>query len=444
MTSGVPETSTLPGLADKGKLLWTGLAFFLITIALLAAFDSRPMDFLSHTDSLCLFYTAGTLVREGNAQALYPPLGFDAYFQAPFNLRAHALLPALEPNALALFLYPPPVALICVPFSLLPPAAAMICWQAAMLISYLASAVVFAWRRAATVSALRAFLSIFTLLLALHDFLLGKPTALLTFLPLVAGYMLWRADRCLLAGLVWSLLFLKTQFLVPVGAILLALSINAVAARDKPAPARRQAAAITAGISCGLLAMIAISAWCLGWGSLVNWFNCVKLFTHEFVGRSADYRYILSGSLPSALNVLVPAQYLPVYADICQAATGVLWLCLCLIIARVLAGRLPPEVKKDLSLILALGALPLISPYLRIGDLVVLSLPLWIYLYHPLPPPVTLHLRRFLVFCWSSLNLYILVCTWAPGSRYLLVAVMLVMTALYARMCGAVWRAGAS
>src|SRR5262249_27700454 len=117
-----------------------GLVALLTSVAMLLWFDSFPEKSLARNDFCELFYVAGTMVRDGLGSQLYPQPGFSSLAGTPFDTMAHRLFPGMLTRDPVVFLYPPPAAVISVPYSLLPARISFIAWQATCLAALFASA----------------------------------------------------------------------------------------------------------------------------------------------------------------------------------------------------------------------------------------------------------------------------------------------------------------
>src|SRR5438874_1820462 len=121
---GRPPSNRLKPLADRlvGAFALVGLAVFLVLVGanLLrrGPFSYFGADFLA-------YYVAGGIVRDGRSVAL-----FDPQLQVA---RQRASLAGLgiqyEPGGYPLYLNPPLLAALCVPFSLLPLVPALALWE---------------------------------------------------------------------------------------------------------------------------------------------------------------------------------------------------------------------------------------------------------------------------------------------------------------------------
>ena len=75
------------------------------------------------------FYTVGAMMRTGLGAGIYPPSGAESFFNAPFDNFCKQLLPFLDKNSVAIYMYSPLLAMLFAPFSLMAPPVAMIAFQ---------------------------------------------------------------------------------------------------------------------------------------------------------------------------------------------------------------------------------------------------------------------------------------------------------------------------
>jgi hypothetical protein len=309
-------------------------------------------------DYVSSFYVAGRLVAEGRARDVYPDPSATSFTTAPFNVFAHELLPDLPAEDTAYFQYSPLVAALFAPFSLLTPRASMIAWQLTSIGALAACALLLApvtgrgvgdafWHSL-------LYLPVFQLLLIGH---IGLPLGLL---PLCAGYFLLRRGRPLWAGLAWSLLLLKPQFLPTVLLVVGALTL-------------RGHFRSLAGFASGLAAQaVAIAVLMPGLGS--RWISAIGL--GDTIFTNPEYRY------PTYLVVCLPGAGLPLLPlelrdPIKLAAHGIAALIGLHALWRSwrLLEATGPERESGIPFVflLGIGVLPLVVPHLLSYDLSVVA-----------------------------------------------------------------------
>lgn len=426
----------------RRELMTVGLVSLLFTLMALAAYDTLSSDWLAHNDFCALFYTAGTMLREGHGNALYLPAGSHSFAHTPFDLCAHRLFPELSARTEAIFLYPPPVSFVFVPFSCLPSRASLIAWQLTLLAAIAFTALIFA----GSIRGSRLpFLSLFTLVPVLHSLLLGQPTVLFALLPLVSGYVLWKRNRYGAAGLLWSVLWLKAQILLPLATVLAGWAVAMIKLQAGGGQRARlwDCAWMAGGLASGTAILWISSVFVCGPGSVTGWLALLHEFSEQYFSKAADFSYLHAGSLPAAATVLVSPGSLSTYALVIKPLIAAAFAALFLISYRLMNSALSDGPKRDLALVLCIGALPVLSPYFRTYDLLLLVVVLWIALENPVESRVKQRIKELLLFSWVGLGLFFFTGSWLPGSGYVLLALLFGISVLYIRLCLEVHRLAA-
>lgn len=420
------KASTRAVLATAGVITMIG------TLAMLLFIQTFPLSWLAHNDFCLLFYVAGTMTRLGHGGELYLPPGAHSFVGIPFDLYAHRILPGMIADVNPIFLYPPVAGLFFVPFSYLPLREALIVWQVITVLAFSLSALVFSWPR--NIGWL-PFLSLFTFFPVQHTMLLAQPTALFAFLPLMAGYKLWKANRYFWTGLAWSVLWLKAQALLPLLVLMAALVSSAVKEKLCLGNNRKllEHTSLLCGFILGSAVLFGYPLLLFGPDCLSGWVRQLNEFTPQFVARTIDYTLIFAGSLACAANILVPDPMLAAYAQLSQVLSAAAIISLLWAIYKVLNCHWQLSQRQDVAFILGVGALPIIATYLRIYDYALLLSISWIYLFNPLPDKLKPHLKQLLLFCWVALDAYIGFCTRLPTARYILLSVVSIYTFVYIR-----------
>lgn len=332
-----------------------GLFLFVLPVVATISFPSL----MQVSDYLMNFYVAGKLVVAGQAAALYPS-GADSSFQTTeFNRFAHEVLPDLPRRNVSIFMYSPLVAAIFAPYSLLAPAASMLAWQATSIAAFLACAALTA--RSTQQSFSRTLAHGLFYLPVFHTILIGHLGVTLGLLPLCAGYFVLCRNRELLAGVLWSLLLLKPQF-VPVAVLVSgALLLN-----------RRYRCAT--GLALGLVLLAGVALLCLGVSVFFQWLAALKLSDTLFSDPRYGYPAYLVTSLPAVLLQAFPmdwrdAMKVPVYLLAALLVGHALWMSW-----RLLRGN--PADSSNLQLVFLIGicVLPLILPHLLFYDMSVFAI----------------------------------------------------------------------
>src|SRR5262245_26381793 len=120
------------GTARRSLVTWIDVAS-LLSVALLAIIlflDFADPGALALADYVNSFYVAGSLAAGGEFDQLYPGPDAVSFRDSSFNVAAHHLLPRLPETTTTNFMYPPIVAWVFAPLSVLPPHVSLLAWQA--------------------------------------------------------------------------------------------------------------------------------------------------------------------------------------------------------------------------------------------------------------------------------------------------------------------------
>lgn len=167
--------------------------------------------FVDVSDFGATFYMAARMVAEGKIYDLYPTLNNYIDYQSALTNYSHQLFNSLPANQMPLFQYPPLLAYLLAPIGCLPAQQALLVWELlsacalCLSIFLLASLNKLNWIMCLAMSLLY--------LPVLHTLLTGQIGMLIVLLPLSIGYFCLMRGHSLAAGLAWSLLIFKMQFL---------------------------------------------------------------------------------------------------------------------------------------------------------------------------------------------------------------------------------------
>jgi hypothetical protein len=349
----------------------------LISTLLVVAADMRPIHEIEFADYVNSYYVAGKMVTTGSTSQLYPPPGTTDLRGTPFDSYAHKLLPHVSPDCFFLFMYPPLTAIFFAPLSLLDPRVSLVVWQLLNVGALAATALIFSRYTRNMLSPFLLFFSAFLVFPVMQNLVMGQTDLLFGLLPLTAGYVLWQKNRPYAAGLVWSLLWLKPQCLVPIGAIMIVLAICAVASKD---PAERKSLLRPIlSFAAGSTAFHALALLLLGPESFVGWLRMMQLVSNSFAHLSySHWQNHLVISVPSGLLLSLPAYIWDNYRIAAQTASGLAFVFLIKVLWRVSQFKLPPDTARAILLVAAMFFLPMASIYLRLNDVVLFLLPAWI------------------------------------------------------------------
>jgi hypothetical protein len=392
------------------------IAIFLLVLPLIASV--AYVELMQRSDFLLTFYIAGRMVIEGRALELYPAPGATTLLTTSFNSFAHHLFPKLPELTTAIYMYPPLTAVLFAPLGYLPPVASIVVWQILSMLSLGVCAFLYSsiagkkWQDYFFNSVL--FLPIF------HTILIGHLGIVLGLLPVAVGYWCLIQGKPGWAGLIWSLLLLKPQFL-PL--VLLVIGSLFLIGRFRAALA----------FSIGALCLIIIAVGCLGQEVAHNWLGALKLSDQIFSDPRYGYPHYLVCSLPAAVLQTLPyglraGAKLILYGLAVAISAHALWL------ARKLCKKAAGEYLQAVPIVFALGGLvlPLVLPHYLFYDLSVLALVgMVIHGNKHLADPF---LRRDLLLAWLFVDAYLILFMFIKSQLAQPLALVAVLVILYYRM----------
>jgi hypothetical protein len=346
-------------------------------------------------DFLPNFYIAGRLAREGNAEMLYPHTNFTADLKAPYNEKAHQYLDYLGKSGI-FFRYPPLIAYLSEILSYLTPAQASLLWLLLSLLSLFLCSLLFSYANRAMWPTY--FCNSLLFFPVLHVLLIGQVALVWIVLPLTIGYFMLKRQHAFKAGLVWSLLFLKPQFLP---AILLFVITSILAGKLR----------CMLGFVLGLSFLVILNIVCFGPHIFHLWLTSLTFSGNVFLDPSVNYKPYLLSSLP-----LIAAQLLSFKCKIWYTAAivSIDLLALGLFIHAVFISRRLWKTTHNNEtealapiLILGISLLPLISPHLLLYDLSIFIVSSMIIFSQPSLPGEA-NLRKTAIATAISINLFML------------------------------------
>jgi hypothetical protein len=350
-----------------------------------------PKNF-AESDYITTFYVAGYLMASDQAESLYPAPNDSSFTRSRFDEAAHQLIPSLPEQSTAIFAYAPLVAWIFGPLAKVSPNISLLFWQMISMLSLLLSAVVLSRasnERASDILFLSSlFLPVVTTLWS------GQVSLVFGLLPLSVGYFWFKKDRPFLAGLVWSLLSLKPQFVFVPALVSFALILTG---RFK----------CCIGFFVGVIALIGLTVVFVPMKLTASWLYSLHLRENLSYAGIYKIREYLVTSLPADILLQVPIELgarikWPIYLGAATLWLAGAWRCKTLINSPSLT-----EFQKiSLTLLLSLLLLPLTSPYLLYYDLCVF-LPAGVILLGTGWPP-SLSLKSIALIGWLSISAYML------------------------------------
>jgi hypothetical protein len=382
----------------RALVTWIDLARLLsvafLSIILFADFANPHL--MDSSDYVSSFYVAGRLAVAGEFDRLYPGPDTVSFQTSRFNESAHQLLPELNKRTTTNFMYPPIVAWIFAPLSVLPPHISLLAWQV-ISVAALGLACVLLSRRSGVRAPDLFFLSalFFPIFITV---LIGQAGIAFGLLPLSIGYWLLSRGSPLAAGVAWAALALKPQFLPVAGLMSVAY---AVTGRMR----------LLSGMILGLCVWLSLNYLLVPAGSLAAWIRSLQISDAIFSDDEYQVPVHLLASLPADLMMRLPTEargfLKPVlYGLAVSLGVFALWQC-----RKILRSRLPDELSRLAVFATSLGILPLTSPHLLYYDLVTLFPVGLILLSRQWSEPPLEWLRRMLLMSWASIGAYLLVFT---------------------------------
>ncbi len=368
------------------------IAVLLLVFVTCGAFACADVN--QQTDFLAAFYVAGCMVKEGKTTDLYPDQNQTSFAQAPFDRCAHQILPHLAANAKPFFQYPPLIALLFEPFSHLSPQTAFIVWQVLSLLALLLCSALMASLNGGNY--LAYFWDSLLYLPIIHTLFIGQIGLIILCLPLALGYYYYAKEKPVKAGLAWSLLLLKPQFI--------AVPVFFIAAFT-----RSKKLSCLASFIVGMLVVSLSSIFCFGPVVANKWLSSLKLDAEIWRDPTCQHKTFLISSLHEAITTLFPAHWQPALDFVIYLLAMIIFL-QALFFCRQLVKRMPMNNTGVMSLIFVLGILilPLILPYLRYYDLSIFAIAGMIVFENPVLKS-NQSLRRELLLLWFLVDLYILI-----------------------------------
>jgi glycosyl transferase family 87 len=425
-----------PRTARRSLVTWIDLAV-LLSVAFLATIvfvDFADPGVTDSSDYVSSFYVAGRLAAAGEFDRLYPGRDAVSFRDSPFNDSAHQLLPRLPKGTTTNFMYPPIVAWVFAPLSILPPHVSLLVWQA-ISISALGLCC-FLLSRTTDVRARDLLLLSSLFFPTFMAVLIGQAGIPFGLLPLSIGYWLMSRGSPLAAGFAWAGLALKPQFLPAAGLMSMAY---AVTGRMR----------LLAGTILGLCVFVALNYFLVPEGALATWIQSLRVSDAIFSRDEYQVPVHLLASIPADLMMRsspeARASLKPVLYGV-SIGLGLLALWQC---RKILGSRLPEELSRLAVFATSVAILPLTSPHLLYYDLVTLFPMGLILLDSQWSRPPLEGLRRMVILSWSSIGAYFLffsfVGHFSPSSLILLLILLAAWTLFLYKAVDvstmAVWRA---
>lgn len=389
---------------------------FVATILFADFANPRRMD---SSDYVISFYAAGRLAVAGDFDRLYPGPDDVSFRESAFNDFAHQLLPELDERSTTAFMYPPIVAWIFAPLSVLPPHVSLLMWQVISVVALGLACVLLS--KTSEVGARALFFLSCLFFPTFMTVLIGQAGILFGLLPLSIGYWSLSRGSPAAAGFIWAALALKPQFVPAAGLMSMAYAANG-------------RLRLLSGMILGLCGWLSLNYFLVPEGVFVAWIRSLQLSDAIFSGDEYRVPVHLLTSIPADLMMRVTsearASLKPLLYGL-SAGLGLfaLWQC-----RKILCSRLPGELGRLAVFTTSLGILPLASPHLLYYDLVTLFPMGLILLGKEWSEPPLKGLRRLVLLSWSSIGAYFLLFSFvgrfSPSSLILLL-ILLALWALF-------------
>jgi hypothetical protein len=294
-------------------------------------------------------------MASGQAESLYPAPNDSSFTHSRFDKAAHRLIPSLPEESTAIFAYAPLVAWIFAPLGKVSPHISLLFWQIISILGLLLSAAFLSRTNDARASHILFLSSLF--LPVITTLWSGQVSLVFGLLPLSAGYFLFKIKRPFLAGLAWSLLCLKPQFVFVPALVIFALVL-----------ARRFQCSV--GFLFGVIALVGATVMFVPMTVTTSWLNSLQLReTLSYAGVYKIREYLVT-SLPADILLALPIEIGPRIKWPIYIAAATLWLAGAWRCQKLMNSTQLDEFSKiSLILIVALMLLPITSPYLLYYDL---------------------------------------------------------------------------
>ncbi len=395
----------------SGRSYFLALSLFLLVFPVAIALSMPALMQIS--DFLTSFYVAGRMFHEGKLDQLYPGLQATSLFNSPFNAYAHQVLDKLPRSLLAVYMYPPTTLFAFGWLGSFSPQTAHLIWQ---LLSIACLALCTGLFSSITKMRWSTYFWLCPFFLPLIQTIwIGHLGIVLGLLPLSLGLYLLVKDKPILAGLIWSLLFLKPQFLPVIGLVIGACVLN------------RHYKCLF-GLLIGLAILVITTIAYFGPELTKMWLHTLSLSDEIFSSGNYGYPKHLVASLPAAITQLLPSSCSKFAKITLYLLAGALSLYTLLRCSRLMKLNGPNTSPPIILSIFTVGILllPIISPHFLFYDLSVLTLAaMTIYGLPPLRNDR--RLVRALIFNWVFIDIYLLLVMFVNnkiGQPLLLVALL--------------------
>lgn len=376
-----------------------GWGFLLVLLFLYTDLTQPKIN--QNSDYLMTFHTAGTLVREGNAAALYPLKDETSFIDTSFDRAAHRVLPDLPGPSTAEYMYMPLVALFFVPFSLLSSGVSLLAFQIVSLVALAVCAFLISNAAANTdefsgVESTGGWIGL-TLLPVAVSLWIGQVGIVFGLLPLCLGAHNLLGGRMLTGGLLLALAVFKPQFFVPAlmvsGALFLAGKPRALI-----------------GMVAGTVAIMVLNIVIFGFDLFGQWLGTLQLAERVYSDIKYGVAQHIATSLPRAIILMIPVDQHHVWKPVIYAGAAVLGLTGLYFMTRLLRSTtVKPSIGLALAFIIAALATPVIVPHVFLYDYCLLLIAGYMTYALSFPESIAWRLKSLVWLTWGVVNIYTIV-----------------------------------
>jgi len=373
--------------------------FGLFTCLIVILIDFSMPKAVAISDYISTFYVSAHLVATGRADLLYPPANASSFDNTAYNDAAHQLIKDLPNSKTAAYQYPPLLALVLAPLSLLPPNLSLFAFQVISLacLALTTENILFAVLRKEMTRGdiMRWTLTSLCFLPVLITLWIGQIGILVGMLPLSIGFRYLLTKSPIKAGLVLALCMFKPQF-----------SILAMFLAASPVVDRKSKCLIAMGF--GVVIFLGLNLLFFGPHVLGAWFDCLKVSDRAFAAAQA-VNVPMAASLPQAIVLMLPPDFVPAcrpYIYLLGAFIGLLGFVTAL---RLWQAKIKDENKYAGALILGAFATPLTIPHFFLYDYSCLYPAALAVIYTHWHHERRWYFRSLLRLAWLAINVYILI-----------------------------------
>jgi hypothetical protein len=321
----------------------------------------------TQTDFVSSFYIAGYIVSHKKAHDLYPEINATSFKDGAFDRICRELLPDFPKDKTGIYMYSPLLALLFSPFAQMSFTNALTLFQALSVLSLLIAAMLIKRMCSVNISIISIFSLFFLFLPIAQTLWIGQLAIIFALLPLVFGWYLLEINKPFLAGLIWSIVFLKLQ-LFPLMMVLVFISFLL-----------KQYKCLL-GFLIGSISLILISFLCLSPEVFGQWLASFKHSEHLISGGSCTSPEYLTACLPGAIMYLLPDYLRNEYKWLIYGFCSIFILVNIYLASQICKKQLALKTKLRLCLLISVLAMPLYIPRLLIYDLVLYVLPAALFL----------------------------------------------------------------